>query len=594
MNHAVEEIKSRINVVDLIGEYIRLQKGGANWKALCPFHGEKSPSFMVNEEKQFWHCFGCGKGGDAFAFVMEMESLDFKETLKMLAERTGVELGQYQGHSQDQSFDKGKILEILELAAKFYEKQLWDGAGKGKIGDYLKKRGLTDESLKNFRVGYAPAGWRNILTFLTGRGYKIEDIIKTGLLVEKQDSNSKNSDNYYDRFRDRITFPIRDVMGKVVGFSARVAPGGDESQAKYVNTPETPVYHKSKALYGIDRAKQEIKKMNFTLVVEGNTDVIAAHQAGVLNTVAISGTALTPDQLDILKRYSENIKMLFDMDEAGRQATLRSSELAFQKDINLSIVTLSEGKDAAELAEKDPQKFLEDVKRSAPAMEYFLNYFSQKFDPSKVENKKIIARESLELIAYFKSDIEKEHWIKKLSETIAVDEKTLFKALPKKSGIPDGEKNAEIEEAVAGTRLDVIRENIIGLMLGYPEIWSAMAEKEEKSFFAGNTRMKVLLERGKEFDFSFDRFISAMENESAEAAYYQKKYFETKYRMNDKGEVAEIVLENPKELLDQNLEEARKEIQKNKKVAMEDSIREAERAGDKERVKALMEEFSKL
>ncbi len=235
MNSDIEEIKSRLNIVDVLGTYIRLEKAGANWKALCPFHNEKSPSFMASEERQRWHCFGCGKDGDIFSFIMEMEGLDFKEALNNLAEKAGVELKKI---NPKLAAEKSKTLEILELAAKFYETQLWKGEGKEKIIQYLYNRGLKDEALKEFRLGYAPKGWRNLLAFLTGRGYKTEEINKTGLLVKKENAQSSNN-QYYDRFRDRIIFPVADLNKKVVGFSARVAPGGDESQAKYVNTPET-------------------------------------------------------------------------------------------------------------------------------------------------------------------------------------------------------------------------------------------------------------------------------------------------------------------------------------------------------------------
>ncbi|HOX10427.1 MAG TPA: DNA primase, partial [Candidatus Moranbacteria bacterium] len=298
MNNNVEEVKARLNIVDIVSEYVRLTKAGANWKGLCPFHHEKSPSFMVNEDKQIFHCFGCAKGGDVFTFVQEMESLEFREVLKMLADKAGVQLEQYK--SEDTG-NKKRILAALELATKFYETQLWKGMGKDKIMQYLHERGLTDKSIQKFRLGYAPNGWDNIIKFLTGRGFTIQEIAQTGLLVEKtadSNQNTANSNkNFYDRFRDRIMFPISDNMGNVIGYSARVAPGGDESQAKYVNTPETVVYHKSKVLYGLNHAKQDIKNKNYVLLVEGNMDVIASSQAGLGNVVAVSGTALTPDQI---------------------------------------------------------------------------------------------------------------------------------------------------------------------------------------------------------------------------------------------------------------------------------------------------------
>ncbi|HLN18572.1 MAG TPA: CHC2 zinc finger domain-containing protein, partial [Patescibacteria group bacterium] len=272
MNSDLEEIKSRLNIIDVLGEYIRLEKAGSNYRALCPFHNEKSPSFMVSEERQMWKCFGCQKGGDIFSFVMEIEGLEFRDALKQLAEKAGIKLA---GYDPKKIEVKNRTLEILELVTKWYEYQLWKGPGKIKILKYLRERGLNDETIKEFRLGYAPKGWRNILTFLLSRGFKADEIKKTGLLVEKKDtqiSNSQfpisnkipnlNSQNtkYYDRFRERIMFPISDYSGKVVGYSARVAPGGDESQAKYVNTPETEVYHKSNILYGLDKAKSNIKE----------------------------------------------------------------------------------------------------------------------------------------------------------------------------------------------------------------------------------------------------------------------------------------------------------------------------------------------
>jgi len=364
---------------------------------------------MISEEKQIWHCFGCGKGGDIFSFVMEIEGLEFREALKILAEKAGVEIKKI---SRRQIEEKNKSAEILELATKFYETQLWKGAGKIKIINYLKERGLKEESIKSFRLGYAPAGWRNILEFMIKRGYKIDEIKKTGLLVEKQDSRIQNSkfknqnSRYYDRFRDRIIFPIGDITGKIIGFSARVAPGGDESQAKYVNTPETESYHKSRVLYGIDKAKTKIRQNDFVFLVEGNMDVIACHQAGMENTVAVSGTALTEEQLNIIKRYTGKIKIGFDMDQAGELATQKSLGLCFEKELNTYVVELPEGKDAAELAKKDPQKLEMSVKNAQEAMEYLLQKSILKNDKNKATGQKAIAEEMLGYINYFSNPVE--------------------------------------------------------------------------------------------------------------------------------------------------------------------------------------------
>lgn len=589
MNLEVEEIKSRINIVDFIGEYIRLQKGGANWKAPCPFHREKSPSFMVSEEKQIWHCFGCGKGGDAFGFLMEMESLSFPEALKVLAEKAGVELKKYQPNiSAEMATSKEKMMEILELSTKFYEKQLWDGAGKTKILEYLHKRGFNDESIKKFRIGYAPAGWRNLLDFLSKRGYLNADIEKTGLLVKKE-----NSPDMYDRFRDRIIFPIQDVLGKVIGYSARVAPGGDEKQAKYVNTPETIVYHKSRALYGLDKAKNGIKSENFTLVVEGNLDVVASHQAGLKNTVAVSGTALTPEQLDALKRYSENIKLLFDMDSAGQQATWRSAELAFQKDFNVSIVVLPEGKDAAELAEKDKEKFLASVKNSIPAAEYFFQDILGKYDKTKAADKKSIAKEMIAVINNFKSDIEKSHWVKKISQEIAIDEKILADMVKKTSkGGSAGQKEKEI---VFQNHQTVIKEKMIGLILACAPLWKKVTEDlRDNDLFQNDPAIKIILEKGPESGFSFEKFLTIVEEAGIANDIFQKAYFDVKYNSGEKENVEEVENDNFFGMFDSCSRELKKEIKKDKLETIRRDIEKAEKNNDKEGLKILMSEFSRI
>ena len=357
MNSDVEDVKSRINVVDLVGEYVRLTKAGSNWRALCPFHNEKSPSFMVSEERRSWHCFGCGKGGDVFSFIMDMEGIGFREALEQLAQKAGVQLKRFEKGDKGQESLKPKLFNILELATKWYEKNLWDGKERDKILKYLRDRGIVDGTIRKFRLGYAPDGWRNILEFLQKRDHKIEEIAKTGLLVEKEASNNSRTQNigFYDRFRDRIMFPVQDVMGRVIGFSARVAPGGDEKNAKYINTPQSELYDKSKTLYGLHLAKTEIKKRDEVILVEGNMDVIASHQVGFGNTIAVSGTALTYDQIKIIKRYTENIKMAFDMDSAGQAAAKKSARVCLENDLNVRIVLLSSGKDAADVIRENKE-----------------------------------------------------------------------------------------------------------------------------------------------------------------------------------------------------------------------------------------------
>ncbi len=600
MNNNVEEIKARLNIVDVVGEYVRLTKGGANWKGLCPFHSEKSPSFMVNEEKQIFHCFGCSKGGDVFTFVQEIESMDFRETLKMLAEKAGVQLEEYKGAPQEKDHKK-RILEALELATKFFETQLWKGVGKEKILGYLNERGISDDSIRNFRVGFAPAGWDNILKFLLERGFSLEEISKTGLLVEKSSDSLQPTayhlqPRYYDRFRDRIMFPIQDAMGVVVGYTARVAPGQDESQAKYINTPETLVYHKSKALYGLFYAKQAIKQKNFTLLVEGQMDVIACHQAGLTNTVAVSGTALTGEHVTILKRYSDNVKMLFDMDSAGRQAAKKSADLCFGQDVKVKIVTLSQGKDAAEVALKDPQLLLSAVAGSIGAVEAFFAEALKEFDQRTAEGKRSIANSVLSHVANMPNQIEKNYWIKKLAHQLDVEEKVIsdvLKSLTPSSFISTaGRKEPEKESLKFQNRAEIVRDLLAGLILSEKEIWKETFEKVGTSAWVqADKLLKFLFEKGPQVDFSYENLLQAVAEDQKKRL--SELYFAAKYRFSQDG-VVEYAGEELRQLVNVHIEQYLKELHKNKLHSIMKEIKSAEERGDKEALGKLMGEFAKL
>lgn len=611
MNSDVEEIKNRLNIVDVLGEYIRLEKAGANWKAACPFHNEKTPSFMVSEEKQFWHCFGCQKSGDIFGFVMEMEGLEFREVLKLLAEKAGVKL---QGYNPQKAEEKNRTLEILELATKWYEYQLWNGPGKIKILNYLRERGLRDEAIKEFRLGYAPKGWRHAVQFLEKRGYKLDEIRKTGLIVEKKDapisnkipnSNDQNikykipATNYYDRFRERIMFPICDYSGKVVGFSARVAPGGDESQAKYVNTPETEVYHKSRILYGMDKAKSEAKQKDSILLVEGNMDAIAANQAGIKNTVAVSGTALTPDQIKIIKRYTPNIKMFFDMDSAGESATKKSIKAGLAEEMNVSVVTLPQGKDAADLAKDNPERLVAAVENASPAMEYFYQKTLSKFDKNKTEDKKKITDIILDMVANLGNIIEKSHWIKKLGADLDISE-SILTGLIKKATLKDrtskkiGHEREGENEADFRKKIDVLICELIALSLTLPEIWKKVAKIERiKSLLPKDSLLNFIFEKGQEVGFSFDNLIKLIDGED-EKNRAERLYFEKKYRLDLNNNLEEIEMINPEEELDRVLNDIEKEIKKEELQKITADLKIAEEKKDQDAIKFLRAEFNKI
>ncbi len=584
MSSDVEEIKNRISIVDLVGEYVRLQKAGSNHKALCPFHNEKTPSFMVSEERRSFHCFGCGKGGDIFTFVMEMEGLGFREALERLAEKAGVELKRGNRVDKGDREDKGRLFQILELATKWYEKNLWEGKGKEKILGYLRERGLTDESIKKFRLGYAPDGWRNILDFLIKKGHKIEDIAKTGLLVEKESEKG-----YYDRFRDRIMFPIQDVMGRVVGFSARVAPGGDEKTAKYVNTPQTGLYDKSKTLYGLHLAKTEIKKRDSAVLVEGNMDVIASHQAGFPNTIAVSGTALTPEQVKIIKRYAENLEMGFDMDSAGQAAAKRSIRICLEHELNVKVILLSGGKDAADVIRGNPGLWKEAVERAKDIMNYYFGEVFARFDPRDPAGKKRIARELLNVIRDIANPVERSHWLKILAEKLETDERVLVEVIKKAKSKEERDISASKEQTAGpASRRIVLAKRIIGILAAYPAECRRELAKISPDDFREERDKRIIAAISENPENANIETLKAILPDYETGKFLDGAVFEAEVELNHSTRP------DPAEELRKNLGRLKSENAKERIVRIARDIKTAEKDGDKKKVKILMNEFQKL
>lgn len=588
----IEEIKTRLNLVEFIGSYVRLEKSGVHYKACCPFHQERTPSFMVNEEKAMWHCFGCGKGGDVFAFVMEMEGLEFREALKMLAERAGVELPQYKGEEKNKE-TKDRIFDLLELATKFYEKQLQGEAGKKKILSYLASRGLSPESIQKFRLGYAPDGWRHMLDFLVGRGFRTEEIEQAGLILKKDGGNG-----YYDRFRDRIMFPIFDILGRVIGYSARVAPGGDETQAKYINTPETPVYHKSRVLYGLFHGKQAMKQAGATVIVEGNMDVIAMHQAGIENTVAVSGTALTLEQLTLIKRYGNEVRLFFDMDGAGQKAARKSAELALEKELLVSVIALPFGKDAADMGKESPEKLREAVAQSVPVLKYFLDASLVKNDRDTSDGKRKIVDEYTELLMFVKNPIERAHWVKELAREIKMEEKlvmgvvhTAFEAREKRERYtaPVQEKPHNIS---FGKRSELLREELVGMMYAdrvvRETLLNLLADDETKAFLEKHPLYFFLVQAG-------DREPLGL----IEDALLKSEATRLSFRILELPDFIGVADEERTgkmlEVAKKYLEDLKGEIMKREKLlSLEQALGEAREKKDKELEKKLLAQFTEI
>lgn len=449
----VEEIKSRLDVVEVIQGYIRLQKAGMNYKANCPFHGEKTPSFYVSPTRQMWHCFGCGKGGDMFTFVMEMEGQDFPEVLRVLAGKAGVALTREDPALRS---ERNRLYEANEEAVAIFQTAL---ARTPAVGAYLKKRGLTDATIREFRVGFAPQSWNFLLQSLARKGFRTPEVEKAGLVIRSQDGSS-----WYDRFRGRIMFPITDANSRVVGFGGRIfeatsdrrpasaepaLPAGQaghpaggataarqatsqsspEQGAKYINTPQTIIYDKSRALYAFDKGKQEIRAKDSVIVVEGYMDCVMAHQAGTKNTIAVSGTALTSRQLQTLRRLCSRMISSFDADAAGESATRRSLALASEFDFERRIARIPSGKDPADAIVENPQAWLDAVEQAKPVVEFYMAKAFGDFDPRTAEGKKSISGMVLPFLAELADEIQKAHWAGELARRLDVPEAAILREI---------------------------------------------------------------------------------------------------------------------------------------------------------------------
>ncbi len=442
---SLEEIKSRIDIVELISEYISLKKSGHNWKGLCPFHSEKTPSFMVNPAKQIYKCFGCGEGGDIFSFVMQNENLEFKEALRHLAKKAGVTLKMPEGHA-GRAGEKETILNLQKLALSFFQQNLKKDQ---RAIEYLKKRGITGEAAKDFYLGYAPKSWDALRKHLEGKGFRPEMIAKAGLA-------SKGQKGVFDMFRERIIFPIFNMQGEVIAFGGRIMDAGEP---KYLNSPETPVFNKSRVLYGFDRAKKSIKERDSALIMEGYMDVIVAHMHGFTNAVAPLGTALTAEHGKLVKRFTDNVILVFDSDEAGIRAAKRSSETLFECGLDVKVLSLPE--------KEDPDSFLK--KRGKEAFKGLVESPLSIIDFLALQKKerRMIAREAVDIISRISDGLLLDGYVRELSEKLRIQEVFVLEELQKLKKRPG--RPAEAAKPVYINKPKPLDEMyIIKLLLQYP------------------------------------------------------------------------------------------------------------------------------
>lgn len=457
-NSKIEEIKNRVDIVDLVSEYLTLKKAGRNFIGLCPFHQEKTPSFTVNRDKQIFYCFGCGEGGNVITFLMKIGDKTFPEAIKDLAEKTGVVLPPVSSGKEGRQKDllKENILSLNSKAAQHFSRNLFSAAG-APARKYLQERGFGDDVIKNFRLGYAPDTWRSLTDHLEKNGLSLKLAEQAGLIIPGKEGS------FYDRFRGRLMFPIENVFGETVAFGGRIM---DKSEPKYLNSPESPVYIKGKNLYGLNKAKEAIRKKGFALIVEGYFDLISLWSAGIGNVVATLGTALTRDHLELLRRYSVEVVASFDPDDAGKKALDRSLELFLSTQMRARALILPDGYDPDEYVRKFGKDKLEElISLAQPISDYYIENVVG--DGRTFEDKRDMVRKAMEFINKIDDKKEKSLFIRRIAEKTGLNEELLLRETYA-HGIKTEVKTDKNRPSV-GINHDVVELHLIQLMMEYPQ-----------------------------------------------------------------------------------------------------------------------------
>lgn len=618
-----DEIKSKLDIVDVVREYVpSLKPVGVNFTALSPFKREKTPSFVVSPEKQIWHCFSSGKGGDLISFVMEMEGVSFVEALRILAPKAGVTLRK---ENKEYASRRNRLLDIIDICVNYYHKALLESPEAQGARQYLQKRGLSPETIEDWQIGYSPDSWNDIIDLLKKRGFTDNEIFLAGISTRKDHSSTR----FYNRFRGRIMFPINDFSGNPVAFSARVSPEKEaqEVMGKYINSPQTMIYDKSHILFGLDKAKQAIREEKLAVVAEGQMDVITAHQHGFKNVIASSGTALTADndkdkplkdmktQMSLIKRYTNNIAFCFDMDEAGQMAADRAIKNAMAQEMNIKVIIIPSGKDPDEFIKSDPQGWRGCVDCAKHVMDYYFDKVFSKIDIEGVEGKREAAGAILPIISRLENGIERDHWIKQLAEKLDVSEQPLRDALSKdnkkRSSAPPRSSDPDEKKPVENlSREEKLSQSLLALVIRFSDLLSYVSEnvsidhifgKENKIFYKNlmiyyNTKSSSSQE-GLVWNFKYEdirSFLSEQESDNISennvnllklldklAVMGDKDFFE----MDRAGAKKEIV----------NIEIALKEsYYKARKKELLKLISESEKENDEKRVNDLMQELKRI
>lgn len=583
----VEKIKQQLPIDQVVGEYVPLKRMGKYLKACCPFHNEKTPSFIVNTEMDRWHCFGCSKGGDIFTFVQDIDGLDFAEALKLLADKAGVELTGRQ-QSETNKNQKNRLKDIMVDAARFFHGVLTKMEAGKHAQAYLAQRGVKQNTIEAWQIGYAAEQWDLLTKYLLSKGHAIGDIVAAGLTIQRDGANQRTGKGYYDRFRARVMFPIRDVHGAVVGFTGRVLVETEKSGAKYVNTPQTPVYDKSTVIFGLDKAKNSIRTNNKAVLVEGQMDVIACHQAGMENVVATSGTALTEQQIKLLSRYADTLLMAFDGDSAGQKAAKRGIDLALEAGLNIRVIQIPEesGKDPDECLKKNPDAWFAAVEKAADIMQWYLQIALAGKDLQNPKDKLAVTNAVLPEIKRLPSVVEQDHWLRELSGQTGIDMVVLQQEMQRlQSGVRETSAQPTAQQDVTLPEPQSRQEKMLELLLA------------------------ILLSQPKAFDVVSvqDRWFATSPDgplyEKQKMAYSEGRSLDSDPIFAERIDVLTLLVGHeypdvpPEELLTEAKKLAEligKEWGKHERQRLQQAIAQAEAAGDMERVQELLKEYQAL
>jgi len=458
---AVEEVKSRLSIEDVIAEYVQLKRAGRNWRGLSPFGNEKTPSFIVSPEKQIWHDFSSGKGGNMFSFVMEVEGLDFKGALELLARKAGIDIDQYRSAKRSGGPDKDRLYQLLELGSKFYQVQF--SKNKTALEYVFKKRKFTKETALEWRLGYSPNNGSALVDFAKSKGFTEPEIKQAGLSAQSYKGGIQ------DMFRGRLMIPLQDPQGKIIGFTARLLDD-DPNAPKYINTPQTVLYDKSRHIYGLHLAKESIRKTKFVVLVEGNLDVIASHQVGVRQVVATAGTALTEPHLKALSRFTGDIRLSFDADKAGVAATERAIPIASRVKVSLSIIDIPSGKDPDDLIKQDPKLWQEAITKHQYALDWLMARYAGLLDIGSAQGKREFSDILLPVVRNLSDDVERDHYLNAIAKAMGVSREALDQKFQKTAGanMPSRPRRLKVEPqkldklAIENKK---VQDNFLSLML---------------------------------------------------------------------------------------------------------------------------------